>query len=199
MTPNKRPTLVMLAGPNGAGKSTLFETRVQPGFAAPFINADEIHRNELQQDDLDAAYKAARLAAERRDKLLKAGKSFATESVFSHPSKLELIQQAKALGYRIMLFHVGVAHPDLSVARVTERVREGGHAVPEEKIRGRYDRNGPLIRQAVLLSDVGHVFDNSALNEPPKRVLSFKNGQVSFVLSHVPRWVHDIYAKDLTH
>ncbi|WP_299507467.1 zeta toxin family protein [uncultured Roseobacter sp.] len=189
----------MLAGPNGAGKSTLFETRVQPGFAAPFINADEIHRNELQQDDLDAAYKAARLAAERRDKLLKAGKSFATESVFSHPSKLELIQQAKALGYRIMLFHVGVAHPDLSVARVTERVREGGHAVPEEKIRGRYDRNGPLIRQAVLLSDVGHVFDNSALNEPPKRVLSFKNGQVSFVLSHVPRWVQDIYAKDLTH
>ena len=55
------------------------------------------------------------------------------ETVFSHPSKLDLITQAKALGYRVMMFHISVAHPDLSVAGVGERVTEGGHPVPEEK------------------------------------------------------------------
>ncbi len=64
--------------------------------------------------------------------------------MFSHPSKLDLITEAKGLGYRVMTFHISVAHADLSVARVTERVKEGGHPVPEEKIRNRYDRSGPL-------------------------------------------------------
>jgi len=69
-----------------------------------------------------------------------------------------------------MVFHISVETPDLSVARVQEHVREGGHPVPEEKIRARYERSAPLIRKAVLISDVGHVFDNSRLNEPPRRL-----------------------------
>lgn len=95
--------------------------------------------------------------------------SFATETVFSHASKLDLIEEARERGYRIFLFHVGVASPELSVARVAERVKEGGHPVPEAKIRARYDRNGPLIRAAVLFADFAHVYDNSALNAPPEQ------------------------------
>lgn len=199
MTLQNRPTLVLLAGPNGAGKSTLFETRIRPSLAIPFINADEIQRDELKNTDVDAAYEAARIASQRRDSFLAKGASFATETVFSHPSKLALIQTAKDRGFRIMTFHVNVDHPDLSVARVSERVKEGGHRVPETKIRQRYDRNGPLIRQAVLQSDVGHVFNNSALNTPPQRVLTFKNGRATFVQQHLPPWAMAIYGTDLAH
>lgn len=188
----------MLAGPNGSGKSTLYATRIAPKFAVPFINADIIQRDELRDDDVNAAYQAAQIASERRAALLADRKSFATETVFSHPSKLDLIAQAKGLGYRVMTFHISVEHPDLSVARVGERVKEGGHPVPEEKIRHRYHRSGPLIRQAILLSDIGHVFDNSQLNQPPQRALSFANGVLSFALPQLPTWVLDLYSADLT-
>ena len=197
MAPAPRPTLVMLAGPNGSGKSTLYETRIAPKFAVPFINADVIQRDELQNNDVNAAYEAAQIAADRRAALLNAGKSFATETVFSHPSKLDLITDAKTRGYRVMTFHISVEHPDLSVARVGERVKEGGHPVPEDKIRNRYDRSGPLIRQAILQSDVGHVFDNSRLNQPPQRALTFSAGSLQFALPQLPEWVLNVYAQDL--
>lgn len=187
----------MLAGPNGSGKSTLYETRIAPKFAVPFINADIIQRDELKSGDVNAAYKAAQIATERRASLVADRKSFATETVFSHPSKLELITQAKAFGYRVMTFHISVAHHDLSVARVGERVIEGGHPVPEEKIRTRYNRSGPLIRQGILSSDIGHVFDNSQLNQPQVRALSFSNGTPTFVLPQLPNWVFDLYCDDL--
>jgi len=83
------------------------------------------------------------------------------------------------------------------VARVGARVKEGGHPVPEEKIRKRYDRAGILVRQAVLQSDVGHVFDNSQLNQPPRRALSFTNGTLTFALPQLPTWVLEIYSDDL--
>ncbi|MEO0884051.1 MAG: zeta toxin family protein, partial [Pseudomonadota bacterium] len=103
-----RPTLIIIAGPNGAGKSTLYETRVAPKIAAPFINADLIQKTELKNARLEAAYEAARIAAERRAQYLKDKKSFVTESVFSHPSKLDLISDAKAAGFRVIVFHVGI-------------------------------------------------------------------------------------------
>ena len=192
-----RPTFVVLAGPNGAGKSTLYETRIAPSLNVPLINADIIQRDELKDDDMNAAYQAAQIASERRAECLEQRKSFVTETVFSHPSKQELFHKGRGLGFRILLFHICVEHPDLSVARVSERVKEGGHPVPENKIRHRYDRNGPLIRQAALLSDVAHVFDNSEFNQPPKCVLSFRNGKLSFVCPRLPSWALKIYRLDL--
>lgn len=61
-----RPSLVLLAGPNGAGKSTLYQARVAPSFAGIFINADLIQRDELQDASMEAAYRAAEIAAARR-------------------------------------------------------------------------------------------------------------------------------------
>ena len=145
----------MIAGPNGVGKSTLYKTRIAPKLAASFINVGDIQRDELADTDVEAAYEAAHIAAGRRNKYLEDRKSFVAESVFSHPSKLELIKEAKEIGYHVMVLHVCVEAPDLSVARVAERVKEGGHDV-FEKIRERFERNGALIRQAVILSDVVH-------------------------------------------
>jgi len=192
-----RPTLVLLAGPNGAGKSTLYNTRIAPSLDAPFINADDIQRRELDPSDMNAAYDAAQIASARRSACLRARRSFATETVFSHPSKLEFVNEAKALGYRILLFHISVQCPDLSVARVQERVREGGHPVPEAKVRARFERNGPLIRQAALQADMAHIFDNSRLNQPPERLITFKAGRAIFVKPELPPWALALYGGDL--
>lgn len=192
-----RPSLVLLAGPNGAGKSTLYQTRVAPSFAGPFINADIIQRDELRDPSMEAAYEAARIAAARRLELLEARRSFATETVFSHPSKLEVIETVRKRGYLIIVMHVGVDGPDLSVARVVERRSEGGHDVPENKIRARFVRSQPLIRQAVLQADRGMVFDNSQLNTPPRQMLVFAGGRLIQAVPVVPEWILRVYSEDL--
>ena len=189
--------MALLAGPNGAGKSTLYQTRVAPSLKGPFINADLIQRDELGDPSPEAAYRASQIAAVRRDEYLARKKSFATETVFSHPSKLELVRQAKAQGFAVILLHVGVATAELAVERVRSRVQEGGHAVPEQKTRNRYDRSGPLIREAMLLCDQGHVFDNSRLNTPPERIIGSTAGRVSFVKPVLPNWALAIYREDL--
>ena len=192
-----RPSLVLLAGPNGAGKSTLYQTRVAPVFAGPFINADLIQRDELRDRSMQASYEAARIADARRGEMLEAGRSFATETVFSHPSKLEVIEAARARGYLVVVMHVGVEGPDLSVGRVRGRTEEGGHDVPEEKIRARYARGQPLIRDAVLRADRGMVFDNSRLNKAPRRMLVFAAGRLREAAPTLPDWIRTVYAADL--
>ncbi len=189
--------MIVLAGPNGAGKSTLYQARVAPRFAGPFINADLIQREELRDPSPLAAYEAARIATVRRDDLLARGRDFVTETVFSHRSKLDLVEAARAHGFTVIVMHVGVATADLSVARVVARTEEGGHVVPEDKIRARYDRSGALIRRAVLSADRGLVFDNSQLNHPPAQCLAFTRGRLAIALARVPDWVRAIYAADL--
>lgn len=192
-----KPTMIVLAGPNGAGKSTLYETRIAPSFAGPFINADIIQRDELRDPFPAASYDAANIASSRRADYLAQGRDFVTETVFSHPSKLELIDEARTAGFTIIVMHVGVDTPDLSVARVGARVEEGGHIVPEDKIRARYVRGAPLIRAAVLKADRGMVFDNSSINHPPSHCLTFANGRLVFAVPRLPDWIRSVYKTDL--
>ena len=191
------PTLIVLAGPNGAGKSTLYRTRVAPAFAGPFVNADVIQREELGDDAPEAAYRAAEIAVGRRGEIMARGGDLVTETVFSHPSKLDLVRDAKARGYAVWMIHVGVGNAELSVARVAYRARTGGHDVPEGKVRARYDRGGPLIREAVHVADVGLVYDNSVAGRPPKLILTFEKGLLVKVRPGPPGWVRQAYRDGL--
>lgn len=189
--------MFMLAGPNGAGKSTLYETRIKPHTAAPFINADLIQRDELLDPSMQASYRAAELADARRREHLSRGVDFVSESTFSHPSKLELISAAKSAGFRVVLYHVNLRSPELSVFRVARRYEEGGHDVPEDKVRARFARSPELIRQAVLLSDRAYVYDNSRLNVEPALALRFRDGHVVQISGQVPAWARELYSKEL--
>ena len=190
-----RPTLFLIAGPNGAGKSTFYDTVLAPSIAAPFVNADIIQRDELRDPAPQAAYEAARIAAERREAAITDGASFVMETVFSHPSKLEMLHTARAAGFRLVAFHIGLASADLAVARVRERVGEGGHPVPKEKIRARYRRNGVLIRDAVLLADRAQILDGSALNRAPALLAEFAGGNAIRVGDGLPDWFTRLYGE----
>ena len=189
--------MIVLAGPNGAGKSTLYRTRVAPAFAGPFVNADIIQREELGDDSPEAAYRAAEIATRRRSEILSRGGDLVTETVFSHSSKLDLVREARARGYAVWVMHVGVDSPELSVARVAHRVQTGGHGVPETKIRERYERSAPLIREAVRLADTGLVYDNSVAGQPPKLVLTFDRGLLTRIRPDPAAWIRQVYAAEL--
>ena len=188
-----RPTLFLIAGPNGAGKSTFYETVLAPRTLTPFINADIIQRDELGDPSPEASYRAAELAETRRRDHIAAGQSFVMETVFSHPSKLELLHDARDAGFRIIVFHLLLASADLALARVQARTTEGGHPVPENKIRERFKRNAPLIRQAALLADLAMIFDASALNERPRVLLELAQGQVVRRVAERPEWFEGLY------
>jgi predicted ABC-type ATPase len=157
-------SLDLVAGPNGAGKTT-FVTRtlahqLPPGIA--FVNADQIARS-VWPDDPDAhAYEAAQIAQDTRDRLIDTGRSFIAETVFSHPSKLKLIDEAKAHGFIVVLHVLMVPSVDTSIARVARRAAAGGHDVPDRKVRDRWERVWPLLAQAALQADEANIYDNSA-------------------------------------
>jgi predicted ABC-type ATPase len=192
--PSPRPTLFLIAGPNGAGKSTFYDTVLKPRIQAPFINADIIQRDELKNASLEAAYEAARIADGRREACLRNGSSFVTETVFSHPSKLRMLHEAREAGFRIVAFHLQLDSPDLAVARVSARIDEGGHPVPEKKIRERYVRNQKLIYEAILMADRGAVYDASRLNQAPRLLAKTSLGLADWLAQELPAWFESLYA-----
>lgn len=154
--------LDLVVGPNGAGKSRFIEQRLAPLLPSSlFVNADVIAKSRWPEAAEEHSYEAAKIAATIRETLIEQGESFIAETVFSHPSKLALIDHAHECGYVVVL-HVVLVPVDLSVARVAERVVEGGHSVPEDKIRQRFERLWPLVADAIGRSDHATVYDNSA-------------------------------------
>ncbi len=178
--------LDLVVGSNGAGKSTFVELTLAPLLPrSVFVNADEIARQRWPADPLGHAYEAARVAAATRDALIDQGRSFIAETVFSHPSKLELVDAARQAGYTVVL-HVILIPEDQAVHRVRYRVAAGGHDVPEDKIRERYGRLWPLVAAAIVRVDTATVYDNSAATGP--RIVAQMSGGLSVAAPAWPHW-----------
>lgn len=158
--------LDLVVGPNGAGKSTFIEFTLAPLLpGSPVVNADEIAKHRWPGAAVEHAYEAARVAADTRARLIELGESFIAETVFSHPSKLDLIDAAHAAGYTVML-HVVLIPEELAVERVRYRVLAGGHQVPEDKIRQRYRRLWDLVVIAAMRAEATSFYDNSTRRGP---------------------------------
>ena len=119
-----------------------------------FVNADLLAR-ELNPDDPSAvAYEAAALADQERRQLVEMGESFCMETVFSDPvgDKLYFLKEARMAGYHVLLIFIGIESPGLSEARVIQRVSEGGHDVPDDRLRSRFPRTLENLRCAIRSS-----------------------------------------------
>jgi predicted ABC-type ATPase len=180
------PLLHLLAGPNGAGKTTFYEQVLGPVTGLPFINADLIARTLWPRSRRDRSYEAARLAGQRRNEMIAQQRSFIAETVFSHPSKIELIRQAQSAGFLVTV-HVILVPLALSMRRVEARVLHGGHDVPVEKQLERYPRLWPLVSKALRLANEGFAYDNSSAKTPYKVVAHFENGRL-IGEAHWPLW-----------
>jgi predicted ABC-type ATPase len=175
--------LDLIVGPNGSGKSTFVrEILAEQLPGSLFVNADLVAAERWPDDPEGHAYEAARIAEATRSELIESGRQFIAETVFSHPSKLALIDRAQAAGYFVAL-HVLMLPEHLAVARVAGCVERGGHSVPENKIRGRYQRLWPLVAEASGRAQSAAFWDNSTL-EGPALVAEVAAGQ----LLAPPRW-----------
>lgn len=147
------PEVIVFAGPNGSGKSTITQMAKVGG---KYINVDDIKRTTLCTD-LEAAIKAEEL----RENMIENKKDFTFETVLSTDRNLLLLQRAKAQGYFVRGIYVLTSNVDINDARVQVREALGGHGVPEEKIRLRYDRALAMLPRLVEICDILHIYDNT--------------------------------------
>ena len=186
-----RKQLWILAGGNGAGKSTFYRTQLAP-LGLPFINAVDLAKEIYPQAPEEHSYDAAKLATEMRFRLLNEGRSFCFETVFSHPSKIDFVAQAKALGYQIILVFIHLENVSLYQARVAQRLSEGGHNVPDEKVASRIPRLLQNIKQTLPLCDQVRILNNSRIDNPFQQVAVIRNGQTIQQEIPLPDWAKNL-------
>ncbi len=179
--------LWLLAGGNGAGKTTFYNTQLKP-LKLPFINADNIARELFPEHPEEHSYQAASIAEEVRNRLVEEGKTFCFETVFSHPSKVDFLAKAKAYNYEIILVFIHLSSIDLNKARISQRIIEGGHFVPDDKVETRVPRTLENIKTAIQLADQTYLLDNSDCIKPFKQIAVVKEGKVEFKTKPVPEW-----------
>lgn len=153
------PQLWIVAGPNGAGKTTLVTRRVASRIEV--INPDAIAQELPRVNGRLDERRAGEIAIERRNTLLARGADLAIETTLTGNSALRFLKTARQVGYKVTLVYVGLASADLSVQRVLDRVRQGGHAVPITALERRYPDIISKLAKAVLLADRSYIFDNS--------------------------------------
>jgi len=162
------PLVVVLAGPNGAGKSTSAARLLRGALAVEeFVNADTIAAGLSAYRPEAAAIAAGRIMLERLNFLARRRGDFAFETTLSGRGHARWLRQLRAVGYRVHLIFLSLPDPDLAVARVAERVRHGGHNVPEPVVRRRFASG--LTNLFTCYSDAvdsWQLFDNADLTGP---------------------------------
>jgi predicted ABC-type ATPase len=167
---DEHPTVYVIAGPNGAGKTT-FATEFLPDFVhcREFLNADLIAAGLSPFAPETQNLRAGRLLLTRIRELIESRESFGFETTLSGRGYVRLFKRLKANGYQIVLFFLWLPDPDMAVSRVSARVRQGGHSVPEAVVRRRY-KSG-LWNAFTLYKPLAHVFRvYDASHLPPKIV-----------------------------
>ena len=131
--------IIIIAGPNGAGKTTFaFSFLPQEAQCRRFINADLIAAGLSPFAPEQAAIKAGRLMLQELDECVRKAESFAFETTLAGLVYVRRIGRWRAQGYHVSLIFLRLPDADVAIARVAERVRQGGHHIPEEVIRRRF-------------------------------------------------------------
>lgn len=204
--PTEPPCIYVLAGTNGAGKSSVGGAAIREK-GADYFNPDEAARR-IRSSNPHISARDANIAAWHEGKrLLEEAIArrlvCAIETTLGGDTMTALLGQALAQGVEVRMWYVALSTPELHIARVRARVAKGGHDIPEDTIRERYERSRVnLIRLLPRLTEL-RLFDNSVDADPaaglapiPLFVLHMVNGTVAGTcdLSRVPGWAKPIVA-----
>jgi len=147
---------------------------------------------KLMVESDPSPYDAAMAADFIRNKLLEGGITFTFETVMSHHSKVEFLQQSKLLGFKNYLYFICTASPDINTYRVEQRVKLGGHDVPNDKIIDRYYRSLSLLPAIIPNCHRVYFFDNSTSERSIDPVATVEpDGSLKILAKEVPWWIRE--------
>ena len=160
---NHSRKVIIIAGPNGAGKTTFAREFLPNEAGCPvFVNADLIAAGLAPFAPDSAALQAGRLMLQELERHFAAGQSFAFETTLAGRGYVQHIKVWQAAGYRVKLIYLRLGTAEEALARVAQRVRQGGHTIPEATIRRRFTaglRN--FERLYAPLVDAWALYDNA--------------------------------------
>jgi predicted ABC-type ATPase len=161
---NPAPKIAIIAGPNGAGKSTTAKRLLPESLQIrEFVNADVIAAGLSAFAPENVAFEAGRIMLVRLKELAASRENFSFETTLATRTYAPWLKTLQAAGYEVHLFFVWLPSADMAIARVAERVRSGGHHVPDETIRRRYTRALVNLRELYIpLANFWQLIDNSA-------------------------------------
>ncbi|HEX4497836.1 MAG TPA: zeta toxin family protein [Thermoanaerobaculia bacterium] len=203
------PRIYVLAGVNGAGKSSVGGAAFRAS-GVDYYNPDEAAQElRSQRPDLTLTESNAlawQLGRQMLERAIRDRRDFVFETTLGGNTIPRLLGEAAKSGVAVSVWYVGLESPELHIERVAARVRRGGHPIPEETIRKRYERSRLNLIQ--LLPEITELllFDNSDDAEPgagsppnPRLLLHFREGQVLGPedLSETPIWAKPIVAAAL--
>ena len=178
----KAPNMYIIAGPNGAGKTTASYTLLPTMLnCINFVNADEIARGLSPFSPSTVDVQAARIMLQRIDELLALKEDFAIETTLATRSYVGLVKRAQAIGYNVHLLFFCLESPEQAIQRVAQRVKEGGHNVPTDIIRRRFQLGiANLVNLFIPICDNVLVFNNT---RTPAQLIARKenNNNIEFV------------------
>ena len=168
MSDEPKPKVILISGPNGAGKSTSAASLLRGAFDVPhFVNADAIARGLSEFASNLVALEAGKLMLTRLEALAAAGESFAFETTLASRTFAPRLRGLIAAGYEFHLFYLWVVSPELSILRIQNRVRQGGHHVPDDTVRQRYIRGlKNLFDLYRPIATSWHIYDASRPSGP---------------------------------
>ena len=178
------PNLYIIGGPNGAGKTTVaFEVFPEVIRSHEFVNADFIAKGLSAFNTDSVAVPAGRLMLERLRELKSRKKDFAFESTLASRSFVPFLNSCKLDGYTVTLLYIWIKTSDIAVERVRRRKIEGGHGIPAEVVRRRYDRSvSNLVNLYMPLADKWKIYDNTYAE--PRLVATNESGKPIILLHH---------------
>ncbi|MFL5382822.1 MAG: AAA family ATPase [Longimicrobiaceae bacterium] len=187
-----RPIAVIVAGPNGAGKSTLAPKLLARELGIQiYVNPDVIAQGLAGFDPVSAGIRAGRIMHDRLEELRADRASFAVESTISGRSLRRVIRKLNASGYFTLLVYLWLPEPDLAVERVANRVRLGGHDVPDADIRRRFYRSVVNFEKVYRrITDQWRVYHAlKPLDEPEPRVIAHGVGDATVAILDEEAWL----------
>jgi predicted ABC-type ATPase len=200
---DSRPTIYVLAGTNGAGKSSVAGAAFKKE-GAEYFNPDEVARRVVADNPGIALEQANSIAWREGKRLLERAiekkLDWVFETTLGGNTIPALLHRAAETGLDVRVWYVGLASPELHIARVRARVARGGHDIPENKIRERYDQSRVnLIHLLPWLTSL-RLYDNSDEGDPatvgpqPKLILHLEEGRIreGLPMSQVPQWARPI-------
>lgn len=177
----RNKNVYIISGPNGSGKTTFAKKFLPEYIKCPnFINADLIAQGLSPFLPQTAAIKAGKLVLSQIHEFSEMGVDFAFESTLAGKSYVNLCKILKAKDYKLHLFFLWIPNAELAIARIKDRVTEGGHNVPNQDVKRRFRRsifNFFKLYQPLL--DSWMLFNNAS--SLPVLVAKRKNGQTYVV------------------